>query len=115
MFSQGTHADTFDDGLATRKEVLGPEHVERSMAAVSAFSKPAQDYVTEFCWGSIWGRDGLERSQRSLVNLGVLTALGRSHEFGVHVRGALRNGVTVTQIQEVLLQCAMYVGVPAAL
>jgi 4-carboxymuconolactone decarboxylase len=85
------------------------------MAKVSAFSQVVQDYATEFCWGGIWGRDGLPREQRSLVNLGILTALNRSHELGVHVRGALRNGVTVKEIQEVLLQCAMYVGIPAAL
>ncbi|GGA64899.1 hypothetical protein GCM10011490_14380 [Pseudoclavibacter endophyticus] len=115
MFTPGTHAETFDEGLSIRKEVLGAAHVERSMANVSAFSKPVQDYVTEFCWGGIWSRPGLERAERSLVNLGVLTALGRSHELSVHVRGALRNGVTVEQIQEVLLQCAMYVGAPAAL
>ncbi|WP_293697395.1 carboxymuconolactone decarboxylase family protein [uncultured Agrococcus sp.] len=115
MFDEGTHAETFDEGLAIRKEVLGADHVERSMATVSAFSQPVQDYVTEFCWGGIWSREGLERAERSLVNLGILTALNRSHELAVHVRGALRNGVTVQQIQEVLLQTAMYVGAPAAL
>lgn len=115
MFAEGTHKELFDAGLAIRKQVLGDEHVERSMAKVSEFSKPVQDYVTEVCWGGIWGREGLERSERSLVNLGVLTALNRSHELGVHVRGAIRNGVTVRQIQEVLMQCAMYVGAPAAL
>lgn len=115
MFAPGTHQETFDQGLDIRKEVLGAEHVERSMAKVSAFSKPVQDYVTEFCWGGIWSRPGLERAERSLVNLGILTALGRSHELGVHLRGAIRNGVTVEQIQEVLLQTAMYVGAPAAL
>lgn len=115
MFAEGTHQETYDEGLAIRKEVLGSEHVERSMAKVSAFSQPIQDYVTEFCWGGIWSRDGLERSQRSLVNIGILTALNRSHELGVHIRGAVRNGVTVQQIQEVLLQTAMYVGAPAAL
>ncbi len=115
MFAEGTHINTYELGLAIRKEVLGEAHVERSMANVSGFSKAAQDYTTELCWGAIWGRPGLERAERSLVNLGVLTALNRMHEFGVHVRGALRNGVTVRQIQEVLLQTAMYVGIPAAL
>jgi 4-carboxymuconolactone decarboxylase len=115
MFADGTHRDTYDRGLAIRKEVLGSEHVERSMAKVSEFSRPIQDYVTEFCWGGIWSREDLDRAERSLVNMGILTALNRSHELGVHVRGALRNGVTVQQIQEVLLQSAMYVGVPAAL
>lgn len=115
MFAEGTHKDTYDEGLAIRREVLGTEHVDRSMATVSGFSKPVQDYVTEFCWGGIWSRDGLERSERSLVNIGILTALNRSHELAVHVRGALRNGVSAAQIQEVLLQTAMYVGAPAAL
>lgn len=115
MFAEGTHDDTYERGLQIRKEVLGADHVERSMARVSEFSKPIQDYVTEFCWGGIWSREGLEHAERSLVNIGILTALNRSHELGVHVRGALRNGVTVQQIQEVLLQSAMYVGAPAAL
>lgn len=115
MFAEGTHLDTYEEGLAIRKEVLGAEHVERSMAKVSPFSRPIQDYVTEFCWGGIWSRDGLDRAQRSLVNLGILVALNRSHELAVHVRGAVRNGVTMRQIQEVLLQTAMYVGAPAAL
>lgn len=115
MFADGTHADTYDEGLAIRREVLGSDHVDRSMAKVSGFSQPVQDYVTEICWGGIWSRDGLDRAERSLVNLGILTALNRSHELAVHVRGAVRNGVTMQQIQEVLLQTAMYVGAPAAL
>jgi len=115
MFADGNHIDTYELGLSIRKEVLGEAHVERSMGNVSGFSKAAQDYTTELCWGAIWGREGLERSERSLVNLGILTALNRMHEFGVHVRGALRNGVSVQEIHEVLLQTAMYVGVPAAL
>jgi 4-carboxymuconolactone decarboxylase len=115
MFAEGTHQEMYEEGLAIRKEVLGSDHVERSMAKVSEFSRPIQNYVTEFCWGGIWSRPGLERGDRSLVNIGILTALNRSHELGVHVRGAVRNGVTVAQIQEVLLQTAMYVGAPAAL
>ncbi|MFJ4223873.1 carboxymuconolactone decarboxylase family protein [Microbacterium sp. NPDC089695] len=115
MFAEGTHQEMYEEGLAIRKEVLGSAHVERSMAKVSEFSRPIQDYVTEFCWGGIWSRPGLERAERSLVNIGILTALNRSHELGVHVRGAVRNGVTIAQIQEVLLQTAMYVGAPAAL
>lgn len=115
MFAEGSHEDTYEVGLGIRKAVLGDAHVERSMANVSGFSKAAQDYTIEFCWGGIWGREGLERTERSLLNLGILTALNRMHEFGVHVRGALRNGVTVQQIHEALLQTAMYVGVPAGL
>jgi 4-carboxymuconolactone decarboxylase len=115
MVSKGTHEDSYDDGLTLRKEVLGEEHVERSLAKVSDFSRPIQEFVTEYCWGEVWTRPGLERPVRSLVNLAMLTALNRSHELGVHVRGALRNGCTEEQIQEVLLQTAVYVGVPAAL
>ena len=110
-----THRDTYEAGLAVRKAVLGAEHVERSLAQVSEFSRPIQELVTEYCWGAVWTRPGLERRTRSLVNLAMLTALGRNHELGVHVKGALTNGVTVEEIQEVLLQTAIYVGVPAAL
>ncbi|MDQ1042387.1 carboxymuconolactone decarboxylase family protein [Streptomyces sp. V4I2] len=109
------HSDTYEAGLATRKAVLGAEHVERSLAQVTEFSRPIQELVTEYCWGAVWNRPGLERATRSLVNLAMLTALGRNHELGVHVKGALTNGVTVEEIQEVLLQTAIYVGVPAAL
>ncbi|QCR20214.1 carboxymuconolactone decarboxylase family protein [Agrococcus sp. SGAir0287] len=115
MFAEGSHLETYEEGLAIRKEVLGAEHVERSMAKVSPFSRPVQDYVTEFCWGGIWSRDGLDRAERSLVNLGILVALNRSHELAVHVRGAVRNGISMRQIQEVLLQAGMYAGAPAAL
>src|ERR687893_144697 len=110
-----THRETFEEGLRLRGEVLGKEHVERSMASVSEFSRPIQEFVTEYCWGATWSRPGLERRTRSLLNLAMLTALNRSHELGVHVRGALNNGVSTEEIQEVLLQAAVYVGVPAAL
>ncbi|MEU1183589.1 4-carboxymuconolactone decarboxylase [Streptomyces sp. NPDC005820] len=110
-----THHDTYEAGLAIRKAVLGADHVERSLAGVSDFARPMQELVTEYCWGAVWSRPGLERRTRSLVNLAMLTALGRNHELGVHVKGALTNGVTVEEIQEVLLQTAVYVGVPAAL
>lgn len=102
-------------GLEIRRDVLGAEHVDRSLAAASEFSRPIQEFVTEACWGDIWSRAGLPRRTRSLINLAMLTALGRSHELGVHVRGALRNGCTHQEIQEVLLQTAIYCGVPAAL
>jgi len=115
MFAEGTHSETYDEGLRIRKEVLGDEHVERSLERSSAFGRAAQNYATELCWGAIWGRPGLERTERSLLNLGILTALNRMHEFGVHVRGAIRNGVTVSQIHEAILQAGMYVGIPAAL
>ena len=115
MEMQHTHKETFEDGLAIRKEVLGAAHVERSLANVSEFSRPMQELVTEYCWGAIWSRDGLERKTRSLLNLGILTALNRGHELSVHVKGAINNGVTPEEIQEVLMQTAIYVGVPAAL
>lgn len=115
MVPEITHRETYEAGLATRKAVMGAEHVERSLAQASEFARPMQELVTEYCWGAVWNRPGLERRTRSLVNIAMLTALGRNHELGGHVRGALRNGVSVEEIQEVLLQTAIYVGVPAAL
>jgi 4-carboxymuconolactone decarboxylase len=105
----------WERGLTVRREVLGSEHVDRAVAAVSDFSLPVQVLVTEMCWGDIWSRPDLERRTRSLLNLVMLTALNRMHEFGVHVRGAVRNGCTVVEIQEALLQTAVYCGAPAAL
>jgi 4-carboxymuconolactone decarboxylase len=106
---------SFEEGMEARKQVLGDRHVERSMSRVSEFSEPVQRLVTEHCWGDIWTRDGLDRRTRSLLNLGMLTAMNRMHEFAVHVRGAVRNGCTEQEIQEVLLQTAVYCGAPAAL
>ncbi len=105
----------FEAGMQVRRDVLGAEHVERSMANASEFAMPMQELVTEFCWGRVWTRPGLDRRTRSLLNLGMLTALNRMHEFGVHVRGAVNNGCTIDEIREVLLQTAVYCGVPAAL
>ena len=105
----------YDEGVRVRSEVLGAEHVARSLAGASDFARPMQDLVTEYCWGTVWSRPGLGRRERSLVNLGMLTALGRSHELGVHVRGAVTNGCTHQEIQETLLQAAVYCGVPAAM
>lgn len=115
MTSDETHKETYDKGLQIRREVLGAEHVERSLANASEFARPMQELVTELAWGTVWASDGLERKTRSLINIAMLSALNRSHELGVHVRGALANGVTVKEIQEVLLQVAVYVGAPAAL
>jgi 4-carboxymuconolactone decarboxylase len=106
--------ELYDRGLSNRKEVLGAAHVERSFATADAFSKPYQDLVTEYCWGAIWDRPGLPRKTRSLLNLAMLTALNREEEFRLHVRAALRNGVTKDEIAEVLLQAMIYCGVPAA-
>jgi 4-carboxymuconolactone decarboxylase len=105
----------FEQGLAVRREVLGADHVDRSLAAASDFSRPMQELVTEYCWGAVWTRPGLDRRSRSILNLGMLTALNRMHELGVHIRGALTNGVSRDEIREVLMQSAIYVGVPAAL
>jgi 4-carboxymuconolactone decarboxylase len=101
-------------GLKNRKEVLGEAHVERSFATADDFSKPYQDLITEYCWGAVWDRPGLPRKTRSLLNLAMLTALNREDEFKLHVRAAFRNGVTRDEIREVLLQAAIYCGVPAA-
>jgi 4-carboxymuconolactone decarboxylase len=110
-----TRRETYERGLTMRRSVLGDAHVQRSVDNVSDFARPIQDLVTEYCWGVVWTRDGLDLRTRSLLNLVMLTALNRSHELAVHVRGALRNGVTVPEIQEALIQSAIYVGAPAAL
>lgn len=115
MPSDRTHDETFEDGLRVRREVLGNGHVDASLAKVTEFSRPIQELVTEYCWGVVWSRDGLPRKTRSFINLAMLTALNRSHELGVHVRGAINNGATQEEIQEVLMQVAIYAGVPAAL
>lgn len=103
----------FEAGLAQRRAVLGDAHVERSMANADEFSRPLQELVTEMCWGTIWTRPGLPLKMRSLLNVGVLAALNRPHELRLHVGGALRNGCTKEEIQEVLLQVAVYCGMPA--
>lgn len=105
----------YDAGLEVRKAVLGPEYVNRSIQNATAFTKPMQDLVTEYCWGTIWSREGIDRKTRSVINLAMLTALNRPHEVEIHVHGALNNGVTREEIQEVLLQAAIYCGVPAAM
>jgi 4-carboxymuconolactone decarboxylase len=105
----------FERGIRVRREVLGDSHVDRSLAAATDFTRVVQEYVTATCWGDVWSRPGLDRRTRSLLNLAMLTALNRPHEFSVHVRGALRNGCTQDEIQEVLLQTAAYCGAPAAL
>ena len=108
-------SDTFERGLAVRKAVLGSEYVEKALAGADAFSQPMQELVTEYCWGAVWTRDGLPRKTRSMLNLAMLSALNRSHEFRGHVRGALNNGVTRAEICEVLLQVAVYCGMPAGM
>ena len=108
-------SDRFDDGLAVRKEVLGEDYVERSLANATAFTQPLQELVTEYCWGSIWTREDLPRQTRSLLNIAMMTVMNRPHELELHLRGAFRNGCTPEQVREVLLQAAIYAGVPAAI
>jgi 4-carboxymuconolactone decarboxylase len=100
-------------GMAVRREVLGDEHVDRAIANTTAFTEPFQEFITRYAWGDIWSRPGLSRAERSLVTLAVLTALQHEGELAMHVKAALRNGLTPEQIQEVLLQVAVYAGVPA--
>lgn len=103
----------FDKGLAVRKDVLGAEYVEASIKSADDFNRPLQELVTEYCWGAIWTREGLPRKTRSLLNIAMLSVLNRPHELELHLRGALRNGCTKDEIREVLLQVAIYAGVPA--
>jgi len=105
----------YEEGLVVRKAVLGAEHVEKSLRAADEFTRPMQELVTEYCWGEIWTRPGLDRRTRSFLNLAMLTALNRPHEIKLHVRGALNNGLTRDELMEVFLQSAIYCGVPAAL
>ena len=106
---------TYERGLEVRREVLGADHVDRSLQNASEFTRPMQELVTEYCWGAVWSRDGLDRRTRSLLNLAMLTALNRGHELAVHVRGAITNGCTKDEIRETLLQAAVYCGMPAGL
>lgn len=101
-------------GLAIRRQVMGAAHVDRALGEVSDFAAPLQEFITRCAWGSIWSRPGLDRKSRSLVTLAFLTAQGRSHELAGHLRGARNNGASVEEIREVLLQAAVYCGVPLA-
>jgi 4-carboxymuconolactone decarboxylase len=105
--------DLFKSGLELRKAVLGADYVEAALASADAFNQPMQELTTEYCWGWLWGREGLPMKTRSLLNLAMLSALNRHQEFKIHMRGALRNGVTEEEIRETLLQVAVYCGVPA--
>jgi 4-carboxymuconolactone decarboxylase len=105
--------ELFQRGLEIRKSVLGKEFVEKSIAAADDFNMPMQRLTTEYCWGALWGRETLPKKTRSMLNLALLSALNRPHEFKLHVGGALRNGVTKDEIREVLLQVAIYCGIPA--
>lgn len=107
--------ELFEKGLALRKQVLGAEYVERSFAAADDFSRPMQELSTEYCWGYVWTRPGLSLRDRSLINLAMISALNRPHELKLHVKAALRNGLTREEIREVFLQVAVYCGVPAGI
>ncbi|CAL5870160.1 uncharacterized protein PFLUO_LOCUS4395 [Penicillium psychrofluorescens] len=113
--NEEAHKRLFEEGLKIRYEVAGKAYVDKSLANASSFSQPIQDLVTEVGWGMIWSRPGLERKQRSLLNIGMLCALNRGPELAVHVRGAISNGATELEIRETLLQVAVYVGMPAGL
>ena len=102
-----------EKGLQTRREVLGQEYVDRAVGQADAFSMPLQALVTDYCWDQIWNRPGLDRKSRSMINLAMLSALNRGHEFKLHVKGAIHNGLTKEEIQEILLQVSVYCGVPA--
>jgi 4-carboxymuconolactone decarboxylase len=108
-------SELYDQGMAVRRAVLGDAYVDRALQSSTEFREPMQDLVTEFCWGAVWSREGLDRKTRSLVNIGMLTALNRSTELAAHIRGAVNNGATKEEIQEVLLQTAVYCGMPAGL
>lgn len=107
--------DRYDRGLALRKKVLGAEYVEKSLAAADDFSRPMQELSTEYCWGYVWGRPGLELRDRSLINIAMISALNRPHELKLHVKAALGNGLSKEEIREVLMQVAVYCGVPAGI
>jgi 4-carboxymuconolactone decarboxylase len=108
-------SEMFDQGLQMRREVLGADYVDRSLAQADDFMMAFQRITTEWCWGYAWNRPGLDRRTRSMLNLAMLTALGKSAELKLHVKGALANGVTVEEIKEVLLHATVYCGIPAGL
>jgi 4-carboxymuconolactone decarboxylase len=107
-------SELFSKGLKIRTEVLGEAYVQKALASMDDFNRPLQELVTEYCWGAVWGREGFDRSQRSMLNLAMISALNRPHELKAHIRGALNNGLSRPQIAEIFLQVAIYAGVPAA-
>ena len=108
-------SERFEKGLQTRREVLGGAYVDASVNKATEFNWPMQELVTEYCWNEIWNRPGLDRRSRSLLNLGMISALNRPHELKLHVRGAINNGLSKDELREVFLQVAIYCGVPAAI
>ena len=115
MSSRFPRSEKFEKGLETRRAVLGSDYVDKALANADDFGWPLQKLVTEFCWDEIWNRPGLDRRSRSLLNLGMLAALNRQHELKIHIRGALRNGLSKEEIREALLQVLIYCGAPAAI
>ena len=107
--------ELFDKGLRTRREVLGAEYVDAAIQNADGFTRDMQELVTQYAWGDVWNRPGMDRKTRSLLNLAMLTALNRPHELKLHIRGALTNGVTQDEMKEVFLQTAIYCGAPAAI
>lgn len=114
MSAESTEDDLYETGMAVRREVLGDAHVDRANERTTDFTRPFQDYVTTGAWGSVWSRPGLDRRTRSFITLGVLTALHCTEEIAMHVRAAVRNGLTPAEISEALLHTAVYAGAPAA-
>jgi 4-carboxymuconolactone decarboxylase len=108
-------ADTYSDGLRVRRQVMGDEFVDQAFANASQFTQPLQDFITSNAWGSVWCRKGIDLKTRSLITVAMLTALGRQNELRGHVRGALNNGASAVEIQEILLHAAVYCGVPLAI
>jgi len=115
MSAEKTRSEKFERGLKTRRAVLGADYVDNSLAQADDFNWSMQQLTTEWCWDEIWNRPGLDRRSRSVLNLGMIAALNRPHEFKLHLRGALNNGLTKDELKEVFLQIGVYCGVPAAM
>jgi 4-carboxymuconolactone decarboxylase len=111
----GDYLDPMAQGLKVRREVLGDAYVDAAMANADEFARPLQELISRYCWGEVWSRDGLDRRTRSLLNLAMLSALNRPHELKLHLQGAFNNGCSEEDVREVILQAAIYCGVPAAL
>jgi len=111
---QQTTAEQYEQGLATRKEVMGNDFVDKALAGATSFTQPLQEHITRAAWGDIWQRPGLDRKTRSLITVAMLSALGKQQELKGHIRGAINNGVSVQELQEVLLHATIYCGIPAA-
>lgn len=105
---------TYEKGLEIRSAVLGKDYVDNSIKSADDFNRPLQQLVTEYCWGAVWGREGLDRKTRSFLNLAMISALNRPHELEMHIKGAVKNGLSREEICETFLQVAIYCGVPAA-